>query len=386
MASVKKFPGCRYWYACYTLPNGKRVQRSTHLTSRTKALAKAEQLEEVWRNQLSARQTHRLITEVYAAATGENLHSSNAEEYFAGWLKRKRLEVTKATNSFYSAATKTFLAFLGPKAAKPMQFVTPTDIVDFRDKEAERVSASTVNHRIKFLRSVFKDAKRDGRIADNPAEDVKTLRKSQSRKRRPFTTDELRAVLSVANEEWRSLVIFGVYTGQRLADLALLRWTNIDPEASEVRILSRKTSRTTVIPIASPLADQIATLPVSDDPEGFIHPKAAAIVERQGKTGTLSNQFQRILVSAGLAQKKKHRKKVRGEGDDRPVEEREFSALSFHSLRHTTTSMLKNAGVSDAVAKDIVGHESTAISDVYTHIDSEAKKKALDKLPDLGGS
>jgi integrase len=40
--------------------------------------------------------------------------------------------------------------------------------------------------------------------------------------RRPFTIDELRAVLEVADDEWKSLIKFGLYTGQRLADIAAL--------------------------------------------------------------------------------------------------------------------------------------------------------------------
>ena len=45
--------------------------------------------------------------------------------------------------------------------------------------------------------------------------------------------------------------------------------------------------------------------------------------------------------------------------------------------------MLKNAGVSDAVARDIIGHESEAISRQYTHIDMAAKRKAIESLPDI---
>jgi integrase len=59
--------------------------------------------------------------------------------------------------------------------------------------------------------------------------------------------------------------------------------------------------------------------------------------------------------------------------------------LSFHSLRHTTTSMLKNTGISSAIAGDVVGHYSEAMQRNYTKIDMEAKRQALDKLPDLIG-
>ena len=45
--------------------------------------------------------------------------------------------------------------------------------------------------------------------------------------------------------------------------------------------------------------------------------------------------------------------------------------------------MLKNAGVSDSVARDIIGHESAAVSANYTHIDPATKRAALDKMPDV---
>ncbi len=64
---------------------------------------------------------------------------------------------------------------------------------------------------------------------------------------------------------------------------------------------------------------------------------------------------------------------------------RQYAGLSFHSLRHTTTSMLKNTGISSAIAGDVVGHYSEAMQRNYTKIDMEAKRQALDKLPDLIG-
>ena len=65
------------------------------------------------------------------------------------------------------------------------------------------------------------------------------------------------------------------------------------------------------------------------------------------------------------------------------AQRRMVSEISFHSLRHTATSLLKNAGVPEAVAMDIIGHESEAISRHYTHIESRAKRSALNKLPKL---
>jgi integrase len=57
--------------------------------------------------------------------------------------------------------------------------------------------------------------------------------------------------------------------------------------------------------------------------------------------------------------------------------------LSFHSLRHTAVSLLKDAGIPDAVVMALVGHESTAISQRYTHVGSEALQRAVSELPKI---
>jgi hypothetical protein len=44
---------------------------------------------------------------------------------------------------------------------------------------------------------------------------------------------------------------------------------------------------------------------------------------------------------------------------------------------------LKRAGVSDAVAREIIGHESAAVSRLYTNIDTPTLEAALAKMEDL---
>jgi integrase len=103
-------------------------------------------------------------------------------------------------------------------------------------------------------------------------------------------------------------------------------------------------------------------------------------VEKSGGVKTLSRQFYELLADAGLASSKPHRRSEAAPGRDG---RRELSRLSFHSLRHTATSLMKNAGVNAAVVMDIIGHESEAISAHYTHIDEATKRKAVALLPDL---
>jgi integrase len=132
------------------------------------------------------------------------------------------------------------------------------------------------------------------------------------------------------------------------------------------------------IPINEHLREHIDTMPCADDPNAPLFPQAYAIAVKETADSRLSQQFYDHLVLAGLA--KKRDKEATGEGRSK---KRNVSDISFHSLRHTATSLLKNAGVSEAVAMDIIGHDSKAISSHYTHIDDKAKREALAKMPKL---
>jgi integrase len=61
------------------------------------------------------------------------------------------------------------------------------------------------------------------------------------------------------------LIRFGFYTGQRLTDISLLTWNNIDLDRSEIRFIARKTGKRVAIPICEPLRAHILSLPAPDE-------------------------------------------------------------------------------------------------------------------------
>ena len=137
-----------------------------------------------------------------------------------------------------------------------------------------------------------------------------------------------------------------------------------------------------LVPIAAPLLDYLLKVPATDDPKEFVFPRAAARLVRcrEEHGGGLSNQFHDILASAGLVQRRSHQKATDGSGR---AGRRRSSEISFHSLRHTATSLLKNAGVPQSVVMDIIGHESRAVSQIYTHVGETEKRQAVAALPSL---
>jgi integrase len=221
----------------------------------------------------------------------------------------------------------------------------------------------------------LKDAQAAGLVTANVAAGVRPAKSSEEpARRRPFTIPEIRRILRAAHGEWRGLILFGLYTGQRLGDLAALTWQNVDLARRELGFVSRKTKRRQLIPLARPLRKFLETSEASDDPKQPLFPKASTAK----RSGALSNQFHDILSDAGLLEKRTHASSGKGRSNRRRLNE-----LSFHALRHTATSLMKNAGISPAIVQDIIGHESPEISAHYTHIEGAAKRRAIESLPDV---
>jgi integrase len=310
---------------------------------------------------------------------GQDLPAVRARDYCARWLAARRAETAPGTHRRYGDVVAKFLAYLGPAANRGLDEITSDQIAAFRDAQLALSAPATTNHCMKVVRMIFRAARRDGFLFRDPAEAVKPAKQTQMAGRRPFSLPELRAVLGVANAEWRSLVKFGLYTGQRLGDIAALTWAQIDLARDEIALVTRKTGKRLLIPIAPALRDHLLVLPAPDNARAPVHPRAAATMQaQQGRVGTLSRQFAEVLIAAGLRPPRDHGSRGIGRRGRRVGEE-----LSYHSLRHTAVSLLKDAGFPDAVVMALVGHESAAMSARYTHVGKEALQRAAGALPEI---
>ncbi len=379
MASVWKHPESKYWFACFNLPNGRRTKRSTKTTARGDAQKIADKFEEAARHVATEVQARKVLSDIYALTTGRKLKSTSIGDFLTQWTTSKRNELSPTTAAKYTQVVGQFIAHLGPRVSVDLSHLEKDDIAGFRDLIASSRSTGTANSALKIIRTAFGQAKRDGLLATNPAEQIKILKsKTTGAERRAFTLPELKRVLDVAEAEMKGLIIFGLYTGQRLGDLARLTWQNLDLQRTELSCVTGKTGRQQIIPLAQPLVRYINSLPQGEKPSLPIFPKASAVVSKEQRTGSLSNKFYNVLVAAGIAPKRSHKATGRGRSGKRLMNE-----LSFHALRHTATSLMKNAGVSSAIVQEFIGHDSPAINAHYTHIETSALRKAAESLPDI---
>jgi integrase len=385
MASLRKKFGSAYWWACFYREDGARGQRSTRLiatqANRKAAQRMADDLEDAHQKKYTEAQMRRILNDLNERLVSQPLASATLKNYAAQWLARKKGEVGGLTYLAYKSAVNEFVEDTPGKANLALQYVNTADVAAFRDRSAAKASAKTANNKLKIVRTMLQTAWRDGFIIENPAAKVSTLRTEDS-VRRPFTLAELKKLVGVATSEWRGMVLIGLYTGQRLKDVATLRWNNVDLAQNEIALTTSKTKRRQIIPLAKTLQNYFTEISASDNPHAPIFPKALALVRKDGGVSRLSQQFYELLVTAGLATARLGKDEAKGVGRKGP---RQRSEVTFHSLRHTATSLLKNAGVSETVARDIIGHDSEEVSRQYTHVDEESKRAAMEKLPDIFG-
>ena len=383
MASVHKQPGKPFWYCAFTTTDSVRRFRST----KTKNKGQAEAICAAWEKAekhgragtLTPDKAREVLTagleDIFLVSNCETLKTYTVRQWGKQWLESKLIENTSRTHERYAGVLERFYRFLGAKADKNIAGVTATEISTFRDKLATELSTNTANLAVKTLRVCFGAAYGNDLLTSNTAAKVKKLKLARLGSRREFKPAEIRLLLQAAGDsEWHGMILIGLYTGQRLGDVARLRWGDVRLDTREIVFRVSKTKETLPLPMARHLIDYIESVPSTDDPSAFVFPKAGATT----KTGTLSNQFYKVMEQAGLVAERKNVETGKGHTERRAV-----SALSFHSLRHSTVTFLKAAGVSDAVAQAIAGHSSSAVSRIYTHLDLETLRGAVDKLPDV---
>jgi integrase len=390
MASIHKKAGASgrvspYWQAKFRGVDGRTIWRSTKQTDHKKAIEVARKWEKAARTAASSELTQaasiRLLDELMQITLGQNLHVQSTEAYFEEWLKGKKASGTSSgTLGRYEPVLLGFLESLPEKRRKAsMASITPLEIERFRNAEVETgKTAGTANFGIKVLRAVFNTARRRGLIPNNPAEAVELLPES-SEERTPFSQDQVKALLSVANVQWQGMILLGYHSGIRLADAANLTWGNLDLTNRVLVFRQRKTARRnkarekdTVVYLHPDLARYFQSLPISHDPAKAIFPSLFG--KPSGSHGGLSNAFARLMTAAAIRVPLGVEEKGKG---------RQFRTLGYHSLRHSFISRLANSEVPADVRKQIVGHSSDDIHRRYVHLELALQAKAIANLPSL---
>ena len=314
-------------------------------------------------------QARKVLCEILESVGESPIRTESVRDFFSHWLEGKKLSTVEGTFFHYRSALEAFLNGLGPRADKPLSSLCPADIEKFRDARTSKgVSAATIYQDVKAIRSVLNTARRQALILHNPAEAV-DLPRAKSHERGVFSPDEVRLLLEAAPPDWKTAILLGYYTGQRISDVVSLSWDKVDLAESVVFFVQRKTGKRIEVPIHAELEEHLLSL-AGDTPRGLLCPSLAHCLTSGERC--LSRQFAALMEKAGIDQCQVQSSR-----------NHKFSLKSFHSLRHTFSSVLANAGFSSDVRMKLTGHKSVDVHQRYTHVQLEPLRKAIAAIPGL---
>jgi integrase len=381
MASIWRHPESKYYMGCFTAADGRQLKRSTRETNKNRALAIAqawEQAEGMGRDGYltTEEQFRRVLTQSFERITGKKLNPEpTVREWLERWLKTEQGAVAFSTHRRYSQVVRDFLTFLGTRTELRLEALTTEDFLAFRDALlSEGRTPQTANLTVrKVLKRPFTMAFNEGIISRNPVAGVRHLIGVRCEKG-VFSPEQIVQLLTVAQGDWKGLILVGYFTGGRLSDLAQLRWENIDLVEHAISFRQKKTDAKIRIPIHPELLDYLKTLPRvrTDDSKPLF--STLHHLPGTGRNG-LSMAFKRIMERAGI--------------DDGVARERsgqhghKVSLLSFHSLRHSFTSALANAGVPADIRQKLTGHADAKSHQIYSHHEFATVAKAIQRIARL---
>lgn len=169
-------------------------------------------------------------------------------------------------------------------------------------------------------------------------------------------TNEVEALLAAAaSERDRLVLLVGLLLGLRVSEIAHLRIEHVDLDERTVLVEQGKGSKDRVVPIPVRLVGTLAAW-IGRRAHGWLFPSP-----RSG--GPLTERALHKLVV----------RTARRAGVDRiPV--------SPHKLRHTYASSALKRGANLRIVQQLLGHASIGTTEIYTHVDVEDLRAAVDRL------
>ena len=223
-----------------------------------------------------------------------------------------------------------------------------------------------------FFHYLCQDASSDFKLDHNPALNLKTPKKD---KRLPkyLSLDVSRKLLDVAyNEDNRNaerdftIITLFLNCGMRLSELVGINIKDIDFEECKLNVIGKGNKERTIYLNKACMKALSEYLPIRNSinvkHDNKYSEKALFLSERRERISNRTVQYivDKELMHAGL----------------------DTGKYSVHKLRHTAATLMYQYGEVDIRAlQELLGHESIATTEIYTHVSNDQVRNAVEKNP-----
>lgn len=351
-------------YHCDFVVNGQRFRQ----TLETRDWREATQRE----NDLKVRAREGKLASGMTAEFSRLAFSTAADRY----VKERGLTCIQTTVKQEASHFKPMKEVFGLKRLNQI------DADDIRQYQARRLAAgkhpSTVNHEVKALLRLLKRAKLASRLRDDVR--LLTIRREP---RQMLTPAEKRRLFETAasNPEWQvaySAALLTANTSMRPVEIRRLKWADLDAFARLITVRRSKTDAgSRVIPLNDEAWSGVCSLKSRADAFGtgqqdhYILPRMVPAVD-----GT------RPMGNGGWRSAWRSLRQAAAAGDPANGVEAipRLAELRFYDLRHQFVTELCEAGVPEAVIRELAGHIDPEMTRHYSHPRIAARRAAVEML------
>jgi integrase len=231
----------------------------------------------------------------------------------------------------------------------------------------KRLSRSTARKVLSSLKSILREAQRQGQLAKAPAAPISIrVPKRGSLKidaGRDFPNkDEANTILATATGRLRPLVVTAIFTGMRSSELRGLRWADVDLDAKVIHVRQRADAWGTMGPPKSETGERVIPLtPMVVNalrewrlacPKGALDLVFPTATGRPQPHSTIANRgWYPLLRKAGI------------------VDAAGKARYGFHCCRHFFASWMIEAGTPIKRLQAMLGHSTMSMTtDTYGHL------------------
>ena len=249
----------------------------------------------------------------------------------------------------------------GIKVKKASQ-LKPSTIQHYQVKASKKLTPRTINKHVTVLGTMLNWAVQYQLIPHNPIRGVRKLPHGATRTQRALSEEEISELLLAADDESRPVWIFFLETGMRKGEVARLTWSDLDFDASIIRVRAEvtKTHKGRSIPMSARVKRLLEKRFESEDPKKS-DPVFATIRGRPFYTQSLAI-FHHDVEAANI----------------------DPEGVHIHGLRRTFATRLIKAGADPKTVQTLLGHSTLNLTlQLYTDGNAMDLKGAIDELPDL---
>jgi integrase len=243
--------------------------------------------------------------------------------------------------------------------------------------ERARRRKSTLNRVINYMLGCFNRAVDQGHVPSRDAwTRLKKFRGADSARIARLSTDEARRLLNACAPDFRRLVEAALLTGCRYGELTGLRARDFESKTmprSRTNAEATEADQYGTILVAASKSGRPRRVPLTAEGVKFFEALSAGkaaddllLTKIDGTAWGKSEQFRRIRAACTAA-------KI-------------IPTVNFHSLRHTTASLLVEAGTPLAFVAELLGHSDTRmVSKHYAHLAPSIMHQTIrSNLPTFG--